>query len=218
MQSTYAKNYTLNTFDNSYRIIIEDDCWLGLFFYFSCHLISRREKANNDAYSSKPGYAQTCQWSLPSLFQIMLSCQVIIWTNVAVIVILAFGKIYQWNLNQHTNFLSEKNLKMSSAKCPFSLGLIVLIHLPIMSHICLSESGQHWFRQGIVAYSVPSHYLNQCWVMVYWTLLNKIQWHFSQKYNFFNHENAYEDIVCEMAVILSRRRWFKRDVGGRFVP
>ena len=31
-----------------------------------------------------------------------------------------------------------------------------------MTHICVSELGQHWFRYWLVAWSVPSHYLNQC--------------------------------------------------------
>ena len=48
-------------------------------------------------------------------------------------------------------------------------GLNVLMHLPIVPHICVSKSDQHWFRQWLVAYSAPSHYLNQCWVIVNWT-------------------------------------------------
>ena len=50
----------------------------------------------------------------------------------------------------------------------------------------------------------PSHYLNQCWVIVNWTLRNKLQWNFNQHTKFSNHENASENIVCEMVAILSR--------------
>ena len=49
-----------------------------------------------------------------------------------------------------------------------------------------------------------SHYLNQYWVIVNWTIRNKLQWKFSQDTNFFIHENASENIVCEMAAILPR--------------
>ena len=49
-----------------------------------------------------------------------------------------------------------------------------------MPHICVSESGQHWFREWLVAYSAPSHYLNQCWVIVNWTLRNTLLWNFYQ--------------------------------------
>ena len=76
-----------------------------------------------------------------------------------------------------------------------------------MPHICISESGQHWFRQRLVAYSVPSHYLNQCWKIVNWTLRNKIQWNLNRNSYVFIQENASENIVCEMAAILSRGRW-----------
>ena len=51
----------------------------------------------------------------------------------------------------------------------------------LVPHICVSESGHHWFRSGIVAYSAPSRYLNQCRAIVTWTLRNKLQWNFHQK-------------------------------------
>ena len=57
----------------------------------------------------------------------------------------------------------------------------------------------------VVAYSVPSHYFNQCWVIVNFTLRNKLQRNFNQNTNIFIHENAFEIIVCEMMAILSRR-------------
>ena len=49
----------------------------------------------------------------------------------------------------------------------------------------------------------PSHYLNQCWNIVYWTLWNKFQWNFNRNSNIFFHENEVESVVCEMASILS---------------
>ena len=44
----------------------------------------------------------------------------------------------------------------------------------------------------------------QCWVIVNWTLRNKVQWNLNQNTKVFIHENAYENIVCEMAAILCR--------------
>ena len=46
--------------------------------------------------------------------------------------------------------------------------IVYLVHLPLVSHKCASESGQHWFRLWLVAFSVPSHYLSQCWNIVNW--------------------------------------------------
>ena len=55
-----------------------------------------------------------------------------------------------------------------------------LTHLPLVPHIFVSEWGQHWFRYWLAIYSTPSHYLNQCWVIVNWTLKNKLQWNFNK--------------------------------------
>ena len=68
-------------------------------------------------------------------------------------------------------------------------------------------------RQWIVSdnclspYSVPGHYLNKCWVVVNWTLRNKLRWNFNHNTKRFIHEIASENIVWEMGAILSRARW-----------
>ena len=69
-------------------------------------------------------------------------------------------------------------------------------------------------------YSVPSHYLNQCWVIVNWTLRSKLQWNINQNTNIFIQENASKNIVCETAAILSTGRWVKEwvTIGGSWVP
>ena len=36
---------------------------------------------------------------------------------------------------------------------------------------------------------VPSHYLNQCWLIVEWILRNKLQWNSNQNTKLFIHEN-----------------------------
>ena len=62
-----------------------------------------------------------------------------------------------------------------------------------------------WCYSQLAPYFLaPCHYLNQCWVIVNWTLSNKLQWIFIQNSIVFVNENASEKIVCEMAVILSR--------------
>ena len=58
-----------------------------------------------------------------------------------------------------------------------------------------------------VAYSAPSHYINQCCVIVNWNLRNKLQWNVNQNTKHFIHENSSENIVCEMEAIVSGRRW-----------
>ena len=55
--------------------------------------------------------------------------------------------------------------------------------------------------------SAPSHYLNQCWLIVKWTPRKKLQWNSNQNTKVFIHEKAFECVGCEMAAILSRERW-----------
>ena len=56
----------------------------------------------------------------------------------------------------------------------------------------------------LVAWTAPSHYLNQCWNTVNWTIGNKLQWNFNRNPNIFIQENAFENVGCEIASILSR--------------
>ena len=87
--------------------------------------------------------------------------------------------------------------------------LLPLIHWGRMTHICVSILDHHWFRWWLVAYSARSHYLNQCWVFLYWTLMNKFLWSCYQSTNIFFQENASENIVCETAAILHRPQCVK---------
>ena len=82
-----------------------------------------------------------------------------------------------------------------------------LTDLPLMPHVCVSESGQHWFRYGLVAYLAPSHYLNQCWVIVNWTPENKFQWNLNRNFSF--EKMHLKLLFAKMAAILSRGRWVK---------
>ena len=93
-----------------------------------------------------------------------------------------------------------------------SIGTMPLLtHLPLVPHICVRQYGKHWFRLWPVAYLAPSHYLHQWWVIVNWILRNTLQWNFNQNTKLIIHENAFENIVCEVAAILSRGRWVYRD-------
>ena len=56
-----------------------------------------------------------------------------------------------------------------------------------------------------------NHYLSQCWIIVKETLRNKFKWNCNQSRKLFIHENASENVVCEMAAILSIWRWVKQN-------
>ena len=59
----------------------------------------------------------------------------------------------------------------------------------------------HWFRYWLVASSAPSHYLNQCWLIVNSTLRNKLQWNFNRNLNIFIQENAFENNTTKVWLI-----------------
>ena len=52
--------------------------------------------------------------------------------------------------------------------------------------------------------SDKSHYLNQCWNIVNWTLRSKLQWNLYRNLCIFIQENAFENVVWKMSPILSR--------------
>ena len=44
---------------------------------------------------------------------------------------------------------------------------------------------RQWIGSALIKIMAPSHYLNQCWDIVNWTLRNKVQWNFNQNTNIF---------------------------------
>ena len=87
--------------------------------------------------------------------------------------------------------------------------LVWFTHLPLAPHICVSELVEHWFREWLLSYSAPSHYLNLCWVIFNWTFRNKLRWNFDIKTKLFINKKESENIVCEKVGILSSGRWVK---------
>ena len=73
---------------------------------------------------------------------------------------------------------------------------------PSDPYICISKTCQHCFRYWLLACSVPSHYLNQCWDIVNCTLGNKFQWNFNKNTTIFIEENNFENVVWKMVAIL----------------
>ena len=53
----------------------------------------------------------------------------------------------------------------------------------------------HWFRQWLVAWSAPSHYLKQCWDIVNRTLRKKLQWNFKRNTYIFFQGNPFENVA-----------------------
>ena len=72
--------------------------------------------------------------------------------------------------------------------------LLALTHWGRVTHIYFSK----------IAWSVPSHYLNECWNIVKWALRNKLHSNCYWNSNVFIQENAFENVIWEMSAILSQ--------------
>ena len=125
--------------------------------------------------------------------------QAIIWTNSGILLIGPLGTNFSDILIEiHTFSFTQMRFKLSSGKWrPFCLGLNVLTHILLVSHICVHELGQHGFRWWLIACLTLCHYLNQWWLIVLWTLRNKCQWNSNQNTKLLINENAF----------LSRGKW-----------
>ena len=78
----------------------------------------------------------------------------------------------------------------------------------------LNETYIGWCLNDYVAdaWSAPSHYLNQCWHIVNWTIGNKLQWNLNRNSHIFTQEKAFENVVWKMEAILSRLQCVNSDL------
>ena len=93
---------------------------------------------------------------------------------------------------------------MSAKWRPFCSNRDMLTHWGRVTHIYVSRLGHHQFKWWIVAWSAPSNYLKQWWIIVNWTHGNKLRWICNRNSNIFIEENAFENVVCKMSAILCR--------------
>ena len=99
--------------------------------------------------------------------------------------------------------LIEHTCISSDISTPSRLVMIIILssYTNLWAHVCFSGLCHHLFRQWMILYSMPSHYLNQSWHFGNWTRLSKCQrWSFVKlikicKYPF---TNPFQNFVCKM--------------------
>ena len=84
-------------------------------------------------------------------------------------------------------------------------------HWGRLTHICVSKTHKHWFRQWLVVWPAPSHYLNQCWNIGNLTPGNKLQQNLNENLYIFTQANGFENGVRKIMVLLSRPQCVKND-------
>ena len=70
------------------------------------------------------------------------------------------------------------------------------------TYICFNQLGRHWFKWYLVACSVPCHYMN-----IWLPLRNTPQRNFNWNSNIPIQENAFWNVACKMAAILSQPQY-----------
>ena len=85
-------------------------------------------------------------------------------------------KFSQWGISVPM-FAINSRLFCINNRCIPSPKLTLWGHV---AHKWVSKAGHHWFRQWLVAWTAPSHYLTQWWNNVNWTLGNKFQWNLNR--------------------------------------
>ena len=83
-----------------------------------------------------------------------------------------------------------------------------------VTSICINKLNHHWFRWWLGAEQAPSHYLNQCWLIVNWPLRNTFQSNINQNKAIQNitsliQEKEFEKVLCKMMTIWSWRQRVK---------
>ena len=61
-----------------------------------------------------------------------------------------------------------------------------LTHWSRLTHIYVSKLTIIGSDNGLSPGRLPSHYLNQCWNIVNWTIVNKLQWNLNRKFIYFH--------------------------------
>ena len=56
---------------------------------------------------------------------------------------------------------------------------------------------------------MPNHYLNQCWHIVNWIVGNRFLSNLNQNEYIATEENAFQNVICKMAAILSQPQFVK---------
>ena len=98
--------------------------------------------------------------------------------------------------------LIEHTCISSDISTPSRLVMIIILssYTNLWAHVCFCGLCHHFFRQWLILYSMPSHYLNQSCHLGNWTRLSKCQrWSFVKlikicKYPF---TNPFQNFVCK---------------------
>ena len=109
----------------------------------------------------------------------------------------------------HANAPTAPILWTAEGSRPAVYEILELTYWGWVMHICVPKLTIIGLDNGLSP--GRRYYWNQCWNIANWTLRDKLQWNFIRNSEIFIQENVLENVVCEMASILSRPQCFKRN-------
>ena len=86
-----------------------------------------------------------------------------------------------------------------------------LTHWGLVMYICISKLGHHCSNIGLSALWRQANIWTKCWLIVNWSLGNKLQSNCNHNSNIFSQENVFEN-VSKMAAVLSQCQCVKQCV------
>ena len=105
------------------------------------------------------------------------------------------GNTIQLIFNQNTTVCIQEN-EFEYVVCQISaiLSQDQCINLLRPSDAYMRQyTNHHWYRQWLVAWPVPTHYLNQCWNIVDWIFRNNLQWNLNWNSYISIKQNTFEN-------------------------
>ena len=143
--------------------------------------------------------------------------QAIIWTNAGILLIWTLGTNFSEILGEiHIFPFKKMRLQMSSGKWgPYCLTLNVLTHYgPVAPYgMWFQWSLLYWCRWWLNTYSVPSHYLNKCWLII-----NEVLWYSTEVSFTRNVQDIYPWCEFEKLLILCYSHIFQGQMGKLIGP
>ena len=109
-------------------------------------------------------------------------------------------------LSLHVFFIDTEHIKIIPVPNKKAQGLQKRVYL-IFKYPVINSPRHQW-----VTYLAPSHYLNQCWLLVNWTLGSKLLWNSNQNTKLFIHKNTFATVCLSFC---PGERWVKPTA---FVP
>ena len=139
----------------------------------------------------------------PYLAHILWNCSGVDVNNLEAILVMTWHLQAAFQIQYGIFKVNSNEVKQDILNHSEKICLSWLFYFPLVPYICVGElPGSALIRVMVSRLFVPSHYLNQCWLIINWTIGNKIQWNCNWNSNTFIEDHSrFENVVCNFHII-----------------